>query len=423
MKIRISQENQLALKITAVISAVLILVLVFFTGMLRWGLTHEKSIALKRAYDIIENYIEEDKSLVYDISSIFLELPYFVDFSVYDYDSKKTLSANNNFIQLLPETNGKAVHYMQKDYYMDGNLDVLYLTQTLTLKNDSENSYTNSDSTSNAHKVLIQTSIDIENDSASKLIYYMPNAIPIIIIPVILLSYFILLFFIKRDFQREHNFSANVSHELQTPVNAILGHAKLLERWGKDDKAQTEKSLKIIINETLGMKATINNLLEITKLEKKLVEPKREPVQIEEFFNSIKDEFKYLETVEILTQTNGIQMIETNNELFHQIFVIAISNSIKFSKSDCKIILRSFTEKHHHVFEIEDNGTGFSKAIIPHIFDRFYRGDEAHSRSKGGAGLGLSIAKSIAIALNAKISARNAEKNGTVTGAIIRLEM
>ena len=416
MRIRISQENQLALKITAIISEVLILVLIFFTGILRWAFTHEKGNNLKQANQIIENQIEEDNALVYDISSLFLELPYFVDFSVYDYDSKQILSANNNFIQLLPETNGKVVHYMQKDYYLDGNLDVMYLTQTMNLNDEGNND-------SLGRKILIQTSIDIENDSALKLIYYMPNAIPSIIIPVILLSYFILLAFIKRDFQREHNFSANVSHELQTPVNAILGHAKLLERWGKDDKEQTEKSLKIIINESLAMKATINNLLEITKLEKKLVSPKRESLEIEDFFNSLKDEFKYLDSLELHTEIKDIQKIDTDRNLLHQIFVIAISNSLKFTPKNCRIILRCFMEKHHCIFEIEDNGLGFSKEILPHIFDRFYRGDAAHSRSKGGAGLGLSIAKSIANALDAKISARNAEINGSISGAIIRLEM
>lgn len=419
MKVRISQESQIALKITGIISAVLISVLFVFTGLLRLSFIHEKSKFLKNACQIIENNIEEDNSLIYEIGSIFLELPYFVDFSVYDFDTKELLSANNSFLELLPDTKGKARHYMQKDYYLDGNLDVMYLTRLMTL----DEKKTSDTSDNSQRKVLIQTSIDIENDSASKLIYYMPNAIPSIILPVILLSYFILLAFIKKDFQREHNFSANVSHELQTPVNAILGHAKLLSRWGKDDKEQTEKSLKIIINESLAMKATINNLLEITKLEKKLVDLKREAIQIEDFFNSIKEEFKYLENVQIFTQTNGLQMIETNKELLHQIFVIAISNSIKFASKDCQIVLRCFMEKHHCIFEIEDNGSGFSKEIIPHIFDRFYRGDAAHSRSKGGAGLGLSIAKSIASALDAKISARNAETDGKVSGAIIRLEI
>jgi len=408
MKIRFSQETQLTIKITGLISVILIIVLVFFTGVLRWSLTREKSSSLKVAEEIIENNIYEDNSIIHDISSLFLDLPYFVDFSVYDYESKELLSANNNFIPLLPETKGKAVHFTQKDYYLDGNLDVLYLTKKLEI---------------NEKEILIQTSIDIENDSASKLIYYMPNAIPAIILPIIIISYLVLFFFIRRDFEREHNFSANVSHELQTPVNAILGHAKLLERWGKNDKEQIDKSLKIIINESLAMKATINNLLEITKLEKKLIKIKQEEIDIEDFFLSILEEFKYLDKLKITFELKERSVIETDRDLLHQIFIIAISNSLKFSPEDCQIILRCFLEKHHCIFEIEDNGKGFSKEILPHIFDRFYRGDEAHTRSKGGAGLGLSIAKSIANALEGKISARNAEVGGEIKGAVIRLSI
>jgi len=408
MKMHLSQENQLALKITAMISLILVIVLIIFTAALRWSLTRDKSYSLKTANEIIESNLYEDNSLVHDISSLFLDLPYFVDFSIYDYKTKQLLSANNNFIPLLPETKGRAVHFTQKDYYLDGNLDVLYLSDVLQLGEE---------------KILIQTSIDIENDSASKIIYSMPNTIPAIILPVIIISYLALFFFIKRDFEREHNFSANVSHELQTPVNAILGHAKLLERWGKDDKEQIEKSLNIIINETRGMKATINNLLEITKLEKKLIEVKREPIAIEDFFNSLVEEFKYIEKLKIKTEIKDIAYLESDKELLHQIFVIAISNSLKFSPQACQIILRCFSEKHNCIFEIEDNGSGFSEEIIPHIFDRFYRGDEAHSRSKGGAGLGLSIAKSISAALDGKISARNAEEEGKLKGAVIRLSI
>ena len=87
---------------------------------------------------------------------------------------------------------------------------------------------------------------------------------------------------------------------------------------------------------------------------------------------------------------------------------ILISNSIKYAGKDCKIFLNAFYREDKIVIEQKDNGPGFSKESLPHIFERFYRADEAHSRKIAGSGLGLAIAKTLCNALGAKISAFNA---------------
>jgi len=245
--------------------------------------------------------------------------------------------------------------------------------------------------------------------------------LPYVILPIILITYIILYSFIEKTFNREHDFSANVSHELQTPVNAILGHANLLNRWGKEDPEQLDKSLKVIINEAHSMKATIKNLLDMTKLEKKLVNLTITEFSVYEFFDSIREEFSQENDIQIqIANESDFPPVSfsTDRERLHQIFLVAISNSMKFCEKPCVITLSQAEEGKKMIFEIQDNGKGFSKEILPHIFDRFYRGDEAHSRSKGGAGLGLSIAKSIVLSLDGKISAHNAKEGG----AVIRLE-
>lgn len=139
---------------------------------------------------------------------------------------------------------------------------------------------------------------------------------------------------------------------------------------------------------------------------------------VDDFFADLKAEFKYEQNLEISYDPSDLQ-IETNLSLLHQIFVIAISNSVKFCSKPCRIQMAGKQEKHSVILEITDNGKGFSPEILPHIFDRFYRGDESHSRSKGGAGLGLSIAKSIALALDCKIEAANAINGGACIKIII----
>ena len=72
---------------------------------------------------------------------------------------------------------------------------------------------------------------------------------------------------LKKDFDRERQFTSDVSHELKTPVAVILGQANMLRRWGKDEPEQLEKSLSAIINESRSMEAVITNLLQMGRLE------------------------------------------------------------------------------------------------------------------------------------------------------------
>lgn len=403
LKRKLSIPVQISLKVTLAISAFLILLFVLFTWALRWSATKEKSQQLKISSAAIAEHIKgKGKD---ELSLDLIDIPYYVSYSVYEGESEKSLEANN-ILPRLSRTKGRVLHYTEKNFYIDGNLDVLYMTQTVQGR---EGGY------------FLQTAIDVETDSASKLIYSMPKIIPLVMIPVSLLTFLILLLFINKDFEREHNFSANVSHELQTPVNAILGHANLLSRWGKEDEKTLEASLAIIKKEANSMKATITNLLQISKLEKGMISIHKGPVDIQEFFESIKKEFAYEKELEITAELKTGIVVPTDEELLHQLFVIAISNSMKFCPRPCRIELKAEHRKNKTILEIKDNGEGFSKEIIPHVFERFYRGDESHTRSKGGAGLGLSIAKSIADSLGAKISAGNAEKNAG--GAVIRLEL
>ncbi|MCQ2591442.1 MAG: HAMP domain-containing histidine kinase [Treponema sp.] len=401
-------QIKISLKVTSVIGTIVILFFVVFTFFLRWNLTKQKTQLLNSAYiSILDNLSHSDDLLANiftgDMNGFLQDVPFFINLSFSDKDNYFIFYTNNSSIPLFAETYGKIKHYFSKNYYSDGNLDVFYVTQEI------------------ASNLILQVSLDVENDSISKMIVSMPKIIGVMIIPILLMCFFVVLIFLNKDFEKEHTFSANVSHELQTPVNAILGHAKLLQRWGKNDAEQMEKSLEIIIGEAKSMKSTIVNLLEITKLEKGMVSLEKTPLCIESFFDDLKNEFQYEKNLIIETKLleNGPQTILTDQELFHQLFLICISNSLKFCPSPCKITISCFSEKHKTIFEILDNGEGFSKEVLPHIFDRFYRGDSSHSRNKGGAGLGLSIAKSIATALNAKISA----KNHPESGAIIRLEL
>ena len=400
---------------------------------------------LQTSEGLTQNMLEEDDSFF--LSS---ELPYYHTYIAYDSDSEDVLATNDPFLPLLKDTGGKALHYFEKDFFIDGDLDVLYFSKTHKL---------------GERNIVIAVAENIENDSFTKLFPQLPSALLLMALPVLLLSFLFSLLLtkntikpvtkitraaqtmttenldgqlpltglgdeidelsctfndlflrIKADFDRERQFSSDVSHELNTPLTVISGQAGLLLRWGKDNPEQLEKSLNAIKDEAKSMHAIIENLLQISRVESGRIKPKLCPVEVAELFDRVAREFAAVAPeVKFEIECPSSVIIETDPEMLHQIITVLVSNSVKFAGSECKVRLTIVSEEDGR-FEISesDDGPGISDEALPHVFERFYRADEAHTRSVGGSGLGLAIAKTLAEALGAEISAGNLETGGAV---------
>jgi signal transduction histidine kinase len=107
-------------------------------------------------------------------------------------------------------------------------------------------------------------------------------------------------------------------------------------------------------------------------------------------------------------------VVRAEEELLYQTFTIIVSNSIKFTPAPAHITVEAHQEGSLSVITFTDNGPGIEPAILPHIFERFYRGDPSHNRKNGGSGLGLSIAGVIMNVMHGSISAGNAPGSGAV---------
>ena len=202
----------------------------------------------------------------------------------------------------------------------------------------------------------------------------------------------------------------------------ILGQANLLRRWGKDDPKQLEKSIGTILNESRSMEAIISNLLQLSRLESGKIQPEFSVFSLDEQINRIIHEFSLVSPDSDFTweSENKDLNLTSDAELFHQLLTIVIQNSIKFTAENIKIKISSKkvtdpkTGKDFISVSIEDNGPGFEEDVIPHVFERFYRGDSAHVRAAGGSGLGLSIARAITDSLNGTITAANSPSHGAL---------
>lgn len=189
-----------------------------------------------------------------------------------------------------------------------------------------------------------------------------------------------------------------------------MGQANLIRRWGKDDPKQLEKSIATIISETKAMETIIYNLLQMTKIENGQILPQKESFLLLELTDEIVQELEVLDNSAVLNFDFPKNLsMNTDYALLHQVFMILISNSLKFCAKPIVINFKAVSKDKKTIISISDNGQGFSKEILEHVFERFFRGDDAHTRSVGGSGLGLSIAKTIVQSLGGTICASNDE--------------
>ena len=320
-----------------------------------------------------------------------------VDFVIYALKSKKILAANRDFLPLLPLAKGIQRYSLKNPKDTEKKIEILYLCRNYEL--------------SGGKIVCIQVSVPTEKELPQKLLALIPRSILKILIPLILILFFALAFYflrLEKKYDTQKEFIANVSHELKTPVAVISGHADLLRRHGKKllekNESEFEKSVTLISKESEKMTKIILNLLELTRLENRLTKLKKEQIIVQDFFEEIRAENGKNVLIEIEPFPEKLA-ISSDKALLSQIFSIAIENSKKHAESkNLKISLCAEKSGRKTALTIRDNGKGFSKEALSHAFDRFFSGDKSH---KKGSGIGLSIAKSIARVLGAKLRLEN----------------
>lgn len=447
-KILKSFSIRLSLRFMLLISFVVILMSVFFVFVVNNFVKRNLALELNKAMS--EAILAVNTNSETDLHAV----PYFLSYVVYEKETKRVIASNDPFLPLLQDTDGKAKKFFIRDYFYDGNLDIFYVAREFSYRD------------------ILYTavvSMNMDSDTSSEIYQNLPKAILFIVIPILLVSFLISLFIarktiepvvritrsaekfslsdskgasggdflpvsdyddeidqlsktfnelfkrLKRDFDRERQFSSDVSHELNTPLTVISGQTNLLLRWGKDEPAQLEKSLAAIRDEARSMHAIISNLLQISRIESGRIKPNFSNVKLDVLFRRLSEEVKSYSPNSELTFSCGEISLFTDEEMLHQVLTVLISNSVKFADKKCIVELRAEKSSDGKIIiEEEDNGPGLKEKDLPHIFQRFYRGDESHTRKVGGSGLGLSIAQTLVTALGGTISAKNASTYGAV---------
>lgn len=225
--------------------------------------------------------------------------------------------------------------------------------------------------------------------------------------------------------QREElrqQFSANVSHELKTPLTSISGFAEILKNGGTDEQT-TKDFANTIYEETQRMISLVNDIIKLSKLDEKSISQEKEEINLTELSKEVitpllpvaeKKNVKIDLEAENQVFINGVRSV-----IFEMIYNL-VENAIKYNKNDGKVIVKvskisenPSSKKQTVVLSVSDTGIGIPKNEQERIFERFYRIDKSRSKESGGTGLGLSIVKHGAKYHNAKVTLSSQEGKGS----------
>ena len=206
----------------------------------------------------------------------------------------------------------------------------------------------------------------------------------------------ILAFDVTNTYEAERTrkeFTANVSHELKTPLQTIMGSAELLQNHlvKQDDIPSFYEKIH---QESSRMLTLIDDIIRLSQLdESSQVEENTLRINdsAKEAINSLKESAKK-KNIQIQANLNEA-FIKANSRLIYEIVYNLIDNAIRYSNNDSSIEVSTYTDIHHAYLKVKDNGIGIPLEDQSRIFERFYRVDKSHSRATGGTGLGLSIVK------------------------------
>ena len=214
---------------------------------------------------------------------------------------------------------------------------------------------------------------------------------------------------LKEQSQLQIDFVNNASHELKTPIFVIKGYVDMLNDWGKDDKEVLDEGLIVLKKEIQNMQELTEKLLFLAKSKNLVVE--KNNINLDNALKEVIDNLSFAYPKQKINYTSSEIFIESDIALLKLLFKNLIENAIKYGK-DNPINIELKKEKKVKVI-IEDFGVGISEKALPHIFERFYREDEARNREIKSYGLGLSIVKEIIALLNIDIQIESQLGKGT----------
>lgn len=220
----------------------------------------------------------------------------------------------------------------------------------------------------------------------------------------------------KKMEKMRRDFVANVSHELRTPITIIQGYNEAISDGTITDPEDIKKYRKLINDETLRLERLINELLDISRLQKGEGE-EMEPIPLAQVVEAVVNMLEgraHQRDIRLDRYLDDSLYVYGNGDRLYQLVMILGDNAMKYSP-DSSVITFKVTQNPDQSTEltVSDQGYGIPEEDIPYIWERFYKADKSHSRHIPGTGLGLAIGREIIRIHKAKVQVQSQVGKGT----------
>ncbi len=214
------------------------------------------------------------------------------------------------------------------------------------------------------------------------------------------------------------DFVANMSHELKTPITSVLASVETLNEGAAEEKADRDRFLGIIHRHALRLRAIVEDLLVLSRIEHDV---DREKIELSETgvasvlgaavqaCRMAAEKKSMAVEVQCPPELNG----RLDRELIEQAVTYLVDNAIKYSDEGKSVVVEARDDEEAVVISVKDEGPGIAPQHVSRLFERFYRVDKGRSREQGGTGLGLAIVKHIASVHGGTVDVTTALEQGS----------
>ena len=213
--------------------------------------------------------------------------------------------------------------------------------------------------------------------------------------------------------QSRRELVGNVSHELKTPISAIQAH---LENLLDGVEEPNPKVLALMLGQCERLARLVEQLLDLSRLESGEVPLELEPVSLGPLVDQVVAEVGVARAGRLVQVHNevapGLPVIMADRERLHQVLFNLLDNAFRFTPAGGTVTVGAHLENGSCAVSVHDTGAGIAEEHLTRVFERFYRVDSSRSRSDGGTGIGLAIARSVVEAHGGRIWAEQATGAG-----------